>query len=47
MSSSGASGNLQLMSKLEYIPTRTADGTLVLRAVFLGPWERLRRWLKA
>jgi hypothetical protein len=36
-----------LMSNVEYIPTRTADGTLVLRAVILGPLERLRRWLKA
>jgi len=34
------------MSKLELIPERQPDGTVVLRAVALGPAERLRRFLR-
>jgi hypothetical protein len=31
------------MTRLELIPERTADGTIVLRAVERGPLERLRQ----
>jgi hypothetical protein len=34
------------MAKIEYIPTRGSDGTVVLRAVVVGTLERLRRLLK-
>ena len=34
------------MSRVELIPERTADGRIVLRAVELGPLERLRRYLR-
>jgi hypothetical protein len=34
------------MHRLELIPERRADGTIVLRAVVLGPLERLRRLLR-
>jgi hypothetical protein len=34
------------MKRIEFIPQRTADGSLVLRAVVLGPAERLRRLLR-
>jgi hypothetical protein len=34
------------MHRLELIPERRADGTIVLRAVVLGPLERLRRILR-
>jgi hypothetical protein len=34
------------MTRLELIPERTADGTIVLRAVELGPLERLRRLVR-
>jgi hypothetical protein len=34
------------MNRLELIPERRADGTIVLRAVVLGPLERLRRLLR-
>jgi hypothetical protein len=33
------------MAQIEYIPERRPDGTIVLRAVVLGPVERLRRRL--
>ena len=35
------------MTRIEYIPTRNADGTVSLRAVVVGPLERLRRFLRA
>jgi hypothetical protein len=31
------------MHRLELIPERRADGTIVLRAAVIGPLERLRR----
>jgi|RhiMethySRZTD1v2_1073278.scaffolds.fasta_scaffold775694_3 hypothetical protein len=31
------------MTRIELIPTRTADGSVVLKAVVVGPLERLRR----
>jgi hypothetical protein len=31
------------MTRFELIPTRTADGSVVLRAVAVGPVERFRR----
>jgi hypothetical protein len=34
------------MAMIEFIPTRTADGTVALRAVVVGPWTRLRRVLR-
>jgi hypothetical protein len=34
------------MSQVEFIPERTADGTVVLRARVLGPVERLRRLVR-
>ena len=34
------------MTRVELIRERTADGTIVLRAVALGPVERLRRFIR-
>lgn len=34
------------MARVELIPERRSDGTVVLRARLLGPLERLRRFLK-
>jgi len=34
------------MPRVQLIPERRADGTIVLRAVELGPVERLRRALR-
>ena len=34
------------MTRYELIPSRTPDGTVVLRAVAVGPVERLRRRLR-
>jgi hypothetical protein len=34
------------MTRIELIPSRNADGTVVLRAVAIGPVERLRRRLR-
>jgi hypothetical protein len=34
------------MRRLELIPERTGDGTVVIRAVVHGPFERLRRLLQ-
>jgi hypothetical protein len=34
------------MNRLELVPERRADGTVVLRAVVVGPLERLRRLLR-
>jgi len=34
------------MSQVELIHERTADGTIVLRPVVLGPIERLRRLIR-
>jgi hypothetical protein len=35
-----------LVSRIELVPERRADGTVVLRAVLLGPVEQLRRLLR-
>lgn len=35
---------LEDMTRIELIPTRTADGFVVLKAVVVGPLERLRRF---
>ena len=34
------------MPRLELIPERRADGTIVLRAVDHGPLERLKRFVR-
>jgi hypothetical protein len=34
------------MTRLELIPERRADGTIVLRAVERGPLERLKRFVR-
>jgi hypothetical protein len=34
------------MTRIELIPTRNADGTVVMRAVVLGPLQRLLKLLK-
>jgi hypothetical protein len=34
------------MTRIELIPERTGDGSVVLRAIVLGPAERLRRLLR-
>jgi hypothetical protein len=34
------------MARIELIPERTADGTVILRAVVRGPAQRLREFLR-
>jgi hypothetical protein len=34
------------VNRVEFLPERRPDGTIVLRAVLLGPLERLRRLLR-
>jgi hypothetical protein len=34
------------MERVDLVPERTADGTIVLRAVVRSPIERLRRYLR-
>jgi len=34
------------MTRLELIPERRSDGTIVLRAVERGPLERLKRFVR-
>ena len=34
------------MTRIEFVQERTADGSIVLRAVVRGPVERLRRLLR-
>jgi hypothetical protein len=34
------------MKHIDLIPERRPDGTVILRAVLLGPFERLRRLLQ-
>jgi len=34
------------MTRIELIPTRNADGTVVMRAVVLGPLQRFLKLLK-
>jgi hypothetical protein len=37
---------LECVTRVELVPERTADGTVVLRAVVRGPIERLRRLMR-
>jgi hypothetical protein len=47
MSSASVEGaRVQSMPRIEFIPTRSADGTVILRAALLGPVERLRRLVR-
>jgi hypothetical protein len=46
ISASGCAARLDRVTYIEFIPVPTADGTVVLRAVVLGPVERLRRLLR-
>jgi hypothetical protein len=46
MCASGLVAIVDAMSYIELVPERSADGTIVLRAVALGPLERLRRFLR-
>jgi hypothetical protein len=34
------------MTRIELLPTPTADGRLILRAVAVSPLERLRRFVR-
>jgi hypothetical protein len=34
------------VTRVELVPERSADGSVVLRAVVLGPGERLRRLMR-
>jgi hypothetical protein len=43
---SGWGTSLEHMKRFELIPERTADGSVVLRAIVHGPFERLRRLLQ-
>jgi hypothetical protein len=43
---SGSSASLERVNRVELIAERRPDGTVVLRAVVLGPVERLRRLLR-
>jgi DNA-binding GntR family transcriptional regulator len=36
----------EVMTRIELIQERRGDGTIVLRAVALGPLDRLRRFLR-
>jgi hypothetical protein len=46
ISASGCAASLDRVTYIEFIPEPRADGTVVLRAVVLGPVERLRRLLR-
>jgi hypothetical protein len=46
MSASGSAATLAPMAHIEFIPERRADGSVVLRAITLGPLERVRRALR-
>jgi hypothetical protein len=43
---SGAAVTVKVMARVEFVPERTADGTIVLRAVVRDPLERLRRLVR-
>jgi len=43
---SGRLASLVCVARIELIPERRGDGTVVLRAVVLGPLERARRLLR-
>ena len=34
------------MARIEFIPELTPDGTIVLRGVVIGPFERFRRLVR-
>ena len=34
------------MTRIEFLPTPTADGRVILRAVAVSPRERLRRFVR-
>jgi hypothetical protein len=34
------------MTNVEYVPIRTSGNAVVLGVIVLGPWQRLRRFLK-
>jgi hypothetical protein len=34
------------MNRIELVPERRPDGTIILRAVVHRPGERLRRWIR-
>jgi len=40
-----SAASLERMSRIELVPERRADGTIVLRAAVRSPLERLRRLL--
>ncbi len=46
MCASGLASILDVMSYIELVPERRADGTIALRAVAISPIERLRRFLR-
>jgi hypothetical protein len=43
MCASGSAATLVGMAHIEFIQERRADGSVVLRAIVLGPVERVRR----
>jgi hypothetical protein len=43
---SGCIASLYRVTRLELVPERRADGTIVLRAVVLSPVEQVRRLLR-
>jgi hypothetical protein len=43
---SSSLSNLVSVTRVEFLPERRPDGTVILRAVLLGPLERLRRLLR-
>ena len=46
ISASGSAATLQSMTRIEFIQERRPDGSIVLRAVGIGPVEQLRRLLR-
>jgi hypothetical protein len=46
MCASGLAATLNAMAYIELVPERRADGTIALRAIALGPLERLRRFVR-
>jgi hypothetical protein len=46
ISASGSATTLDVMTRIEFIQERRPDGSVVLRAVILGPVEQLRRLLR-
>jgi hypothetical protein len=46
ISGSSCPASLGGVTRVEFLPERRPDGTIVLRAVLLGPLERLRRLLR-